>query len=146
MNSDYVVIDTISCICINIISWDGTSPWREPVDCIAQISDGSIKIGDHVSYNGYAWEFIPVPLMPSGVSAIAGANQVELSWLPSDGSSCYNILRAQPSGIPTEIGTSILTEYFDRPLSSGVYYSYSLIASGVNGLSQISSEASAIPY
>ena len=73
------------------------------------------------------FEVVPVPPIPSGLTAIAGHNQVSLSWNPVDNpyQDHYKLYRAQSGSGPWDLlGTPTETSYLDTTALAydGSYY------------------------
>lgn len=56
MTNIYIIINTILNQCVNTIVWDDITTWTPPNNCIAQLSDGSINLGDIVQLVSGGWE------------------------------------------------------------------------------------------
>jgi cellulose 1,4-beta-cellobiosidase len=86
---------------------------------------------------------VPIPPVPTRLTATGGAAQVSLSWNVSSGAIDYNIRRSTVSGGPyTTIATGVgstSTNYTDTGLASGRIYYY--IASAVNGFGESADSA-----
>jgi hypothetical protein len=94
-----------------------------------------------------------VPAMPAGFTAVAGGQQVNLSWNMVPGAISYNVKRSTTSGAEINIA-SISTantpwpgsnQYFDTGLVGGTTYYYQVSAVNANGESTGSAEVSAVP-
>lgn len=86
------------------------------------------------------------PLVPTNLTAISGAPQVDLSWTASPSATSYNVLRSTTSGGPyTLIGTSSTTSYVDSAVSNGTTYFYVVSGSNSIGQSGNSAETQATP-
>lgn len=90
---------------------------------------------------------IPVPPdAPTVLTAIAGNQQVLLSWQASPQASAYHVKRALVSGGPyLEIAAPRTTNFTDSGLSNGSTYYYVVTASHQDGESAPSAEAAATP-
>jgi len=85
---------------------------------------------------------------PGGLSAVAGYNFVNLSWVTSVGAASYNVLRSTVSGGSYSIIVSNVTAttYQDAAVTFGVTYYYVITAKAPDGTSfGMSSEVSATP-
>lgn len=138
----YSIIDTTQLVCINVICWDGVTPWTPPLNCIAQVYDGTINNGTFVEFLNGSYQAIPAPLAPTELMAIPGNNQIALSWNQSAGASSYAIIRSDKSKIYTTVDT---TGYVDLKLAAGVQYTYQVMALGINGYGATSSPVSSTP-
>ncbi|MGO8669919.1 MAG: fibronectin type III domain-containing protein, partial [Capsulimonadaceae bacterium] len=91
----------------------------------------------------------PIPAAPTGLSAVAGALQVALTWNTSTMSTSYNVYRGTVSGHEgtTPIGSTgpSTTAYTDSGLTAGQTYYYKVAAVDVAGTSPLSSEVNATP-
>lgn len=88
------------------------------------------------------------PVAPTGLAAIAGTNQVALSWTGSAGALSYNIKRSTISGSGySTIGatTAPTVVYTDLTAVKFTQYFYVVSAVSANGESSDSSEVSATP-
>ncbi|HEV2329882.1 MAG TPA: DUF642 domain-containing protein, partial [Verrucomicrobiae bacterium] len=93
-----------------------------------------------------------VPPAPTGVIAIPGGQQVNLSWNTSPGATSYNVERSTISGGETMIANvssantwPTCNEYIDSGLAVGTTYYYEVSAVNANGESTNSVEVSAAP-
>jgi predicted alpha-1,2-mannosidase len=89
--------------------------------------------------------YLSAPLAPSGLSAIAGLAQINVSWNSSAGASSYNLKRSTVSGVEMTITNVTGTNYADAGLINGTTYYYVASAANTNGESVNSSEVSATP-
>jgi len=87
------------------------------------------------------------PPAPTGLTAILGANQVSLSWMPSAAATSYNVERATTSGGPyTTVASGVTsTNYTNTGLTNGVTYYYVVSASNGIGTGPDSAEISVTP-
>ncbi len=87
------------------------------------------------------------PAAPTGLKAVAGNNQVSLSWTASAGASTYNVKRTLTSGINYALVTSgvTATSFTDTTVSNGTTYFYVVSAQNTTGESPNSNEVSATP-
>lgn len=76
------------------------------------------------------------PSSPTGLLAISSHYKVDLSWSPNPESdiSEYWIYRKEDQGAFQRIGISGITQYTDRAFSSGVQYTYYVVARNGSGL------------
>lgn len=88
-----------------------------------------------------------VPAAPANARAVAGNEQVTLSWGAADGVAGYNVKRATASGGPYTTLASSVTEatYTDTGLENGTTYYYVISAVNSVGESPNSAEVSATP-
>jgi autotransporter-associated beta strand protein len=94
-----------------------------------------------------------VPAAPTGVTAVQGYKQVNLSWNTVPGAISYNMKRSTSSGGETTIASvstannnwPISNQYTDNGLSVGTVYYYKISAVNTNGESINSVEVDAIP-
>lgn len=84
---------------------------------------------------------------PTGLAAVAGDQQVSLSWLASPGASSYNVLRKGPSEtVYTSRATDVTgLSFVDTGLTNGSWYYYKLTAVVDGVTSALSSGVSAKP-
>jgi hypothetical protein len=90
----------------------------------------------------------PPPLQPpTGLTAIAGNNQVTLSWTASAGASTYNVKRTTTSGLNYMLVKSgvTATSFTDTTVTNGTTYFYVVSAQNASGESANSSEVGATP-
>ena len=87
------------------------------------------------------------PPPPTGLKAIAGNNQVSLSWNASTGASTYNVKRTFTSGVNYMLVKSgvTATNFTDTTVTNGTTYFYVVSAQNAQGESPNSSEVSARP-
>lgn len=77
---------------------------------------------------------LTAPSAPAGVSGIALAGQVGLSWKPVSGASSYKVYRGTSAGaINTQIGTSATTTYTDSTVTNNTTYYYAVKATASIG-------------
>ena len=92
---------------------------------------------------------IPIPPAPGTPSAVAGSNQVKLTWIAVTGASGYYVLRSTTSGTGyTKLTTSspiTSPTYTDTTAYSGVTYYYVVEAYNSSGASRNSPQVSATP-
>jgi cellulose 1,4-beta-cellobiosidase len=87
-----------------------------------------------------------VPAVPADLSAIAGTQQVALSWTASSGATSYNVKRGTNSGGPyTQVSTPTTNSFTDTGLTAGTTYFYVVSAVNAAGESANSTQVSAIP-
>src|SRR5713226_3270307 len=87
------------------------------------------------------------PAAPTGLKAVAGNNQVSLSWTASSGASTYNVKRTVTSGLNYAFVASGLTatSFTDTTVTNGTKYFYVVSAQNAAGESPNSNEVSATP-
>jgi outer membrane protein assembly factor BamB len=90
----------------------------------------------------------PVPAAPANLSAVAGANQVNLSWTASTGAASYNIYMGTSAG--NEAATPVMATVSGvtaavTGLTNGTTYFYVVKAVNAGGSSPASNEVSATP-
>ena len=87
-----------------------------------------------------------VPAAPTALSAIAGNQQISLSWTASGGVTSYHVKRAAVSGGPyAQVSAPTGNNYLDTGLANGTTYYYVVSALNAIGESTNSSQASATP-
>jgi predicted carbohydrate-binding protein with CBM5 and CBM33 domain len=89
-----------------------------------------------------------VPLAPTGLAAIAGDGQVQLSWTAASGATGYNVKRSTTNGGPyANVNTSPVssTSFTNTGLTNGTAYFYVVTAVNASGESPVSTQASATP-
>jgi hypothetical protein len=92
------------------------------------------------------WPSALPPDAPTGLSAVAGDAQVNLSWNASSGATAYYVKRSLSSGSGyTIIATNASLNFTDTGLSNGTIYYYVVRAANASGESGDSTEASARP-
>jgi len=89
----------------------------------------------------------PLPNAPVGLAAVAGSQQVTLSWTAaSPGVTSYKVKRATaPGGSYTQVATPAASPFVDTGLNNGTTYYYVVSAINVTGEGPISTEVSATP-
>jgi len=87
------------------------------------------------------------PAAPTGLKAVAGNNQVSLSWTASSGASTYNVKRTLTSSLNYALVASgvTATSFTDTTVTNGTTYFYVVSADNTAGESPNSNEASATP-
>ena len=86
------------------------------------------------------------PAPPSPVSAVPGNAQVFVSWGASVDATNYVLQRSMTSGGPyTTIISTTNTSYLDTMVNNGTIYYYVVYATGPNGQSPLSAQATAMP-
>jgi GH18 family chitinase/fibronectin type 3 domain-containing protein len=91
---------------------------------------------------------IPVPPAPGTPSAVAGSNQVKLTWIAVTGASGYYVLRSTTSGTGyTKLTTGSITSptYTDTTAYDGITYYYVVEAYNSSGASGNSPQISTTP-
>jgi fibronectin type 3 domain-containing protein len=87
-----------------------------------------------------------LPLVPTGLAAMPGHNQVLLNWTAASEATSYNVKRATVSSGPyTTIGTPTATTYTDATAINGTTYYYVVSATNSVGESANSTQATAAP-
>ena len=88
----------------------------------------------------------PPPAAPLGLSAVAGDQQVSLSWSASSGATGYTVKRSLSSGGPyASVGTTASLSALDTGLTNGTTYYYVVSASNAGGEGPDSGEVAATP-
>lgn len=86
------------------------------------------------------------PATPAGLTAIAGSQQIQLSWSVSNTATSYNVKRSTASGGPhTKVASPSSASFTDTGLTNGTTYFYVVSAVNSAGESGNSSEVSATP-
>jgi hypothetical protein len=87
------------------------------------------------------------PPAPTNLVAVAGYEQVALSWAPSAGATLYFVKRSTTSGAETNICILYATNYTDTGLADGTKYYYEVTAANlyVGGTSSEVSATTAPP-
>jgi fibronectin type 3 domain-containing protein len=89
---------------------------------------------------------LPLPAIPTGLTAAPGNGQVTLSWSAASGATSYYVKRSTTSGSGyVNIATNVTTGLTDATVTNGTTYYY--VVSGVNSAGQgtNSAQASATP-
>jgi chitin-binding protein len=89
-----------------------------------------------------------VPAAPTGLAAVAGDGQVQLSWNAASGATGYNIKRSTTNGGPyANVNTSPVTatSFTNTGLTNGTAYFYVVTAVNASGESPVSTQVSATP-
>ncbi len=88
----------------------------------------------------------PAPSSPTGLTAVAGNEQVALAWTAVNGATSYNIKRSTTSGSGyTQVGLSATASFTDSGLTNGTTYFYVVEAVNSAGTSLASAQSSATP-
>jgi Glycoside hydrolase family 44 len=86
------------------------------------------------------------PAAPAGLAAVAGNQQISLTWDASAGATSYHVKRAAVSGGPyIEIAGTFTNSIIDKALTNGTTYYYVVSALNSYGESANSSVVSATP-
>ena len=107
------------------------------------------KVNDIANGNFYPGNVPPVPAVPvapTGLTAVGGADQVTLTWNASSNATAYNVYYATTPGVTITSGTKIAnatTPYVQGGLASGTTYYYIVTAVNGAGESAASAQASA---
>ncbi|HPD32128.1 MAG TPA: fibronectin type III domain-containing protein [Phycisphaerae bacterium] len=89
---------------------------------------------------------VPVPPVPTGLTATPGNGQIALAWNVSAGATSYNVKRSTASGGPyTTIASPTTNSYTNTGLTNGTVYYYVVSAVNAAGESANSSQVSATP-
>ncbi len=87
-----------------------------------------------------------VPAVPIALAAMAGNQQISLSWTASAGATSYHVKRATTSGGPyTQVAAPTTASYVNSGLTNGTAYFYVVSALNATGESANSTQASATP-
>jgi len=89
---------------------------------------------------------VTIPSAPTGVSAVGGANQVNISWSAVSGATSYNIYYLATAGVTKTNGAKITNAsnpYLQTGLSAGTTYYYIVTAVNSAGEGAASAQASA---
>lgn len=107
---------------------------------LAACGGGSSGGGDPGGGNG------PVPIAPTGVTAIAADAQISLSWNSVSGATGYYANRATAPGGPyTRLTPAATPSFIDTGLVNGTTYYYVITAYNAAGIGAQSSQVSATP-
>ncbi len=81
------------------------------------------------------------PSLPTGLVAISSNYKVDLSWTPNSESNVneYWIYRKEDQGAFQRIGISSAAQYTDRAFSSGVQYTYYVVARNISNQESLAS-------
>ncbi len=88
------------------------------------------------------------PVAPTGVTAVAGVNEVTISWDPVADATAYHIYWATTTGVTPATGTEIpnaTSPYVQTGLTAGTTYYYVVTAENAVGQGDPSTEVSATP-
>jgi fibronectin type 3 domain-containing protein len=89
---------------------------------------------------------ITAPAMPSGVTAIAGNDQVQLDWNSYSAATYYNVKRATVSGGPyVTIASPVTNNFTDATVANGKPYYYVVSVVSPLGQSANSAEVGVLP-
>ena len=89
---------------------------------------------------------LPIPPTPTGISAVPGDTQINLSWTASNSATSYHVKRSTTSGGPyAQVGAPATTSFNDTGLTDGTAYFYVISALNTSGESMGSSPVSATP-
>jgi predicted carbohydrate-binding protein with CBM5 and CBM33 domain len=89
-----------------------------------------------------------VPSAPTGLAAVAGDGQVQLSWNAVSGATGYNVKRSTTNGGPyANVNTSPVTttSFTNTGVTNGTAYFYVVTAVNASGESPVSTQVSATP-
>lgn len=96
--------------------------------------------------NGGGGNNSSAPTVPSGLTAIAGNAQVNLTWSASSGATGYYLKRSTTSGGPySQVSAQASTTYSDTSVTNGTKYFYVVSSYNSYGQSANSAEVSATP-
>jgi len=88
----------------------------------------------------------PVPVAPTGLTAVAGNAQVGLAWTASNGATSYDVMLSTTSGSGYALAGNVATTNFTNTgLVNGTKYYFTVIAKNASGSSAASTEATATP-
>jgi fibronectin type 3 domain-containing protein len=83
-----------------------------------------------------------VPVAPTGVNAVAGNGQVNVSWNAVAGAASYNVYRSTTQGVQgAKIGSGTTTGYLDTAVVNGTTYYYRITAVNAVGESGPSTQS-----
>jgi Glycoside hydrolase family 44 len=89
---------------------------------------------------------VTTPSAPAALVAMAGNQQISLTWTASTGATSYHLKRATTSGGPyAQVGSATATGYADTGLTNGTEYFYVVSAVNTAGESTNSTPASSTP-
>ena len=89
---------------------------------------------------------VTTPSAPTALVAMAGNQQISLTWTASTGATSYHLKRATTSGGPyAQVGSTTATGYADTGLTNGTEYFYVVSAVNTTGESTNSTTASSTP-
>jgi hypothetical protein len=132
--------------------WISPNLGRVPIRVLAALLSAGLAIGcgGGPTSGGSGAGTIPAsnqaPAAPTALAAMAGNQQISLSWNPSSGATSYHIKRASLAGGPyIQMGTAAATGYTDSGLTNGATYFYVVSALNASGESANSSQASGTP-
>ncbi|WP_273322502.1 fibronectin type III domain-containing protein [Vallitalea guaymasensis] len=112
---------------------------------VSAVNNGFSNDSEEVSAT--AKNIIPVPTIPTIISATSGNQIVELSWNDVEGAENYIIKRSTTSGSGYTVIAENITEttYTDAEVTNGTTYYYVVVANSVAGESGNSEEVTATP-
>jgi fibronectin type 3 domain-containing protein len=86
------------------------------------------------------------PAVPSGGTALGWSGRIDLSWIPSNGATSYNVKRSTTSGGPyVTVANATGKFYSNIGMDNGTQYYYVLSAVNATGESANSVEFSSVP-
>ncbi|MBW4056738.1 MAG: hypothetical protein HIU83_15330 [Proteobacteria bacterium] len=87
-----------------------------------------------------------VPMAPTNVAAIGGANQATITWPLVSGAASYNVYWSTTNGVTKSSGIKVAgatSPYVQTALSAGITYYYIVTAVNTTGESAVSAQTSA---
>jgi len=131
-------------------NYDGTIPAAGAVTGIGFIanSTGANAVPASFALNGHVCGANGggPPAVPTGLAAMAGNQQIVLSWTASLGATSYNVKRSTSSGGPfTTVASPATTSFTNTGLTNGTTYFYEVSAVNSVGESANSASAFAMP-
>jgi len=115
-------------------------------------TDGVIysgKVSDIASGNFYSENVPPapaIPVAPTGLTAVGGADQVAISWTSVSNATSYNVYYSTSSGVTIQNGTKAsanASPYVQTALNAGTTYYFIVTAVNSAGESSASTQVSA---
>ena len=88
---------------------------------------------------------MPLPLVPTGLTATPGNQRVNLVWAVTQGATSYTVWTKNNTTAVEQTETTTQTSFVKSGLENGVSYTFKVLATNITGNSEYGAEVSAIP-